>query len=39
MRRTRLQLTDLRIEGPDGVLVDDARLELRPGEITVLVGK
>ncbi len=38
MRRTRLKLTDLRIEGPNGVLVDDAHLELRPGEVTVLVG-
>lgn len=38
MRRSRLKLTDLRIEGPDGVLVDDAHLEVRPGEITVLVG-
>ncbi len=38
MRRSRLTLADLRIEGPDGVLVDDAGLVIDPGRITVLVG-
>ena len=38
MRRSRLTLADLRIEGPDGVLVDDAELTIDAGRITVLVG-